>query len=457
MNGRRRLMMGLALLGGLGSARVSGMDFTVNSAVDAHDAALDGVCETAAGNGICTLRAAVEELDVAIVTQRRVFLPALTFVISLGQLNFSSAMLLQGGGMDATIVRAEVGSPDRFMSDHGNNGDLTLRDLTITGFDNGSDFGDLGGAVSSLGYLVVERCRLEHNQSGQGGAIYSGGDVTILDSILSFNRSNEGGAVFSQGSLHVERSIFESNNAKYSGGAIFMDAGNGKNVIHASLFLANVAGYGGALHFRRSGAVVNSTFHANRATTEGGAIWAWASDPVRIINSTLTANVANSDLDGFGTGGGIFVYGADVVELSNSILAGNLEYEYYFACECWIGFPRECAGSIASNGFNIIQTNPGGCVVTGPVQAVDPLLLPLAYYGGPTRSRELGPGSPARNAGTPLAQGGCVDSLGAPVTTDQRGAVRPYGGECDLGAVEHGTMMFRDGFDTAVRWSAITD
>ena len=76
---------------------------------------------------------------------------------------------------------------------------------------------------------------------------------------------------------------------------------------------------------------------------------------------------------------------------------------------------------------------------------------------GSTPSREPGSGSPARNAGMPLAQGGCFDQLGAPITTDQRGAVRPYGGECDLGAVERGTMMFSDGFEAGVRWSAITD
>ena len=145
--------------------------------------------------------------------------------------------------------------------------------------------------------------------------------------------------------------------------------------------------------------------------------------------------------------------------LSNSILAGNFEYNYDSVCGCWVGFNQECTGNIVSNGYNIIQNNDGiSCIVSGGALAVNPGLHPLSSYGGPTLTRELWPGSPAHNAGRPVALGGCVDDLGfAPLTTDQRGAVRPYGGECDLGAVEHGAMMFSDGFDdsTALRWSAV--
>ncbi|HTO74935.1 MAG TPA: CSLREA domain-containing protein, partial [Thermoanaerobaculia bacterium] len=39
--------------------------FTVNSTGDAHDANPgDGICETAPGNGVCTLRAAIDEANV---------------------------------------------------------------------------------------------------------------------------------------------------------------------------------------------------------------------------------------------------------------------------------------------------------------------------------------------------------------------------------------------------------
>lgn len=67
----------------------------------------------------------------------------------------------------------------------------------------------------------------------------------------------------------------------------------------------------------------------------------------------------------------------------------------------------------------------------------DPLLGPLAYNGGTTKTRDLLAGSPAIDSGNP---GGCTDPLGMTLVTDQRGFRRPVNGSvalrCDMGAVE---------------------
>jgi hypothetical protein len=57
----------------------------------------------------------------------------------------------------------------------------------------------------------------------------------------------------------------------------------------------------------------------------------------------------------------------------------------------------------------------------------DPALVALADNGGPTQTIALGPGSSAIDAGG--ANTTCA-------STDQRGAARPYGGGCDIGAYE---------------------
>jgi hypothetical protein len=58
--------------------------------------------------------------------------------------------------------------------------------------------------------------------------------------------------------------------------------------------------------------------------------------------------------------------------------------------------------------------------------ASDPFLGPLADNGGPTPTMALLPGSPAIDAGVPIAG----------VTTDQRGVARPQGTAPDIGAFE---------------------
>ena len=95
-------------------------------------------------------------------------------------------------------------------------------------------------------------------------------------------------------------------------------------------------------------------------------------------------------------------------------------------------------------------------VTGGVITDVDPTLQPPVYNGGVTRTQAISPGSPAQGAGRPTALGSCVDDSGAALTVDQRGAVRPYGTNCDLGAFEYGPMIFTDDFeleDTG-RWSA---
>ena len=57
------------------------------------------------------------------------------------------------------------------------------------------------------------------------------------------------------------------------------------------------------------------------------------------------------------------------------------------------------------------------------------MLAPLAYYGGPTQTMALLPGSPAIGAGS-------IALIPAGVTTDQRGYARIVGGTVDIGAYE---------------------
>ncbi|HLF22534.1 MAG TPA: CSLREA domain-containing protein, partial [Burkholderiales bacterium] len=58
----RRCLRLFIVIVGLGQSSAWAAVFTVNSTVDAVDFKPgDGVCETALGNGVCSLRAAIQE------------------------------------------------------------------------------------------------------------------------------------------------------------------------------------------------------------------------------------------------------------------------------------------------------------------------------------------------------------------------------------------------------------
>jgi hypothetical protein len=97
---------------------------------------------------------------------------------------------------------------------------------------------------------------------------------------------------------------------------------------------------------------------------------------------------------------------------------------------------------LTAEGYNLIE-NTTGCTITGDttgdVTGASASLGPLQNNGGQTLTHALQAASPAIDAGNPA---GCVDQNNAPLTTDQRGYIRPVDGDsnasaiCDMGAFE---------------------
>jgi len=128
---------------------------------------------------------------------------------------------------------------------------------------------------------------------------------------------------------------------------------------------------------------------------------------VRISFTTINGNLAGAGAANLETQATASGYG---VSVSGSIVAGAPS--------------TNCAGLIVTAGHNIDDGNT--CGFDRPFTA--PRLQALAANGGPTQTEALGSGSPAIDTG-----GAC----GTPAF-DQRGAARPSGNGCDLGAFESG-------------------
>jgi len=183
------------------------------------------------------------------------------------------------------------------------------------------------------------------------------------------------------------------------------------------------------------------TLRGNSAVYGGGAISNGTASLLRVTNSTLADNSAESDF--YGAGG---IDNDGTVTVSNCTLSGNSAGGVGDAIgnggsatlmNTIISGPSEsnCYNSTVpvTDGGHNLQWPGADCGATIP--SLDPLLDPngLKDNGGPTQTIALLSGSPAIDAGDPQV---CANP---PVNgVDQRGYARPGAGhtQCSIGAYE---------------------
>jgi len=120
-----------------------------------------------------------------------------------------------------------------------------------------------------------------------------------------------------------------------------------------------------------------------------------------------------------GNGGTGIDTGNASAEVQNTLIASNVQ---------------GCAGHVTSKGYNLTDDLRCALGETGDQTTQDPRVGELAGNGGPTQTKALTGGSTAIDAGNPT---GCTDPVsGGMLSADQRGARRPAGGRCDIGAFE---------------------
>ncbi len=165
------------------------------------------------------------------------------------------------------------------------------------------------------------------------------------------------------------------------------------------------------------------------AGNQSRGMWTFA-DGTSFTNSTISGNGVSQ------IGNGLILAGN--ANLVNTTISGNGAYgidgtfgEYHLLNTIVAGNGEgSCRGSdayLCSHGHNLASDD--SCAldpVLGDLIGIDPLLLPLADSGGPTRTHALGFGSPAIDAG---------QDRGMP-PLDQRGLGRPQGAGFDIGAHE---------------------
>jgi PASTA domain len=293
------------------------------------------------------------------------------------------------------------------------------------------DGGDIrrGIVVDPATEVTVDSFVVQHGNPGSGqitaGGVLNSGTLTLSNSRVVDSYANEGAGIANGGTLHLFRSTVSGNESSGFGGGIVNYETRTLTIAESTVAQNSATIRGGGIYFYgASVSIRNSTLSGNTAGWEGGGVYLSGNNAVLdVSSSTIASNSA-----GFSAGGGIYVGGGvdSVVTLRNTILGDNSAS----------GSP-DCRAStpVSSGGFNLVESTTG-CAFNATDSdfiGVDPLIGPLADNGGPTPTQPLLAGSLANDNANP---GGCLDELGNVLTTDQRGAARPLGNACDIGAFE---------------------
>ncbi len=312
-----------------------------------------------------------------------------------------------------------------------------------------------GGALHAV-FLSVQNSSFETNVAGiSGGAILAQAVAGISDSSFVTNEALAGGAIQSvnlelnnvelrensafggggavsiSDSATIDRSRFIDNTGGVGGGLHVHDTGGTGNPtsITRSLFTGNTATDGGGLYIRSNASIGNTTIHNNFASNAGG-LYIHADGDVTAVNMTLAGHITGQDLHKLGK-----------LTMGNSIIFTPGQPD----CLTTLDDPP-----IYSLGNNVVDDD--SCffdqVLPSDQEIENPMLDALADNGGGTMTLALLDGSPLIDAGSnDLCAAAPVNGV------DQRGAARPEGAACDIGAHEQGSVapsvdgIFADGFE----------
>lgn len=474
----------------------AGGEYTVDRTDDvlSADACLDGVPED------CSLRGATRRSNQDTIDSLIILPDGLYELTIEGSDEADAATGDLDVRSDALLLRAAPGAhpiihqraDDRIFDLDPSAGAVTLEGpLTL----RGGIVADLNGffAGGSIHARRLPRLTLADVTLEEGIGLHAGGCLywvapTFETSVLDLDRvtfsgcetGGNGGGLFvdvKDAVVTLDRVVARNNIAAERGGGVYLAGGTRTMAMRESELEGNRTGStfttfaeggglyadGGALTILRSSVSGNQAGGATTITASGGGVM--ASDTALLVrNTTLSQNrvVGVNRLGGelMTLGGSADLDFVTVREHSSNnpaaIAYGTGSTVDLFASVVE-GACTGVGGTLVSSGLNVEHSLVGApasqCQLTHPGDqfVLEPVLRPLAGYGGPTQSHTL-----LEKVTSPFI----VGASSCPAT-DQRGAPR-LGLFCHAGSVEDGVAspgpwLFADGFDSGGvgAWSAV--
>ena len=350
----------------------------------------------------------------------------------------TTEIVIEGNG---SIIERDSGATENFrillVDGSGDSGNLTLRNLTISGGVTSGTVGSQnnGGAILNLrGVLTIENSTISDNTtSTSGGGIYNRVGTTIItNSTISDNTAGRrGGGIYTVGNnITIINSTISGNTAPIEGGGIYYD--NGTLSITNSTISDNTTGRDGGGIYSRVGpsiVITNSTISGNTAAFRGGGIHSRVT--LSITNSTISGNTA-------ALGGGIYSIVGIITTINSSIVSDNSATDLGPNCLNGITTVIDGGNNLSDDG-NIMTPALSECfdgsMGSSSITNFDTAncLGLLADNGGSTQTKALIlDGSCTTN---PAIDGTGAACVGTPVNgEDQRNF--PRDSMCDIGAFE---------------------
>jgi hypothetical protein len=305
-------------------------------------------------------------------------------------------------------------------------------------------------------------------QNGYGGGIYDDADSTFAGLTVTNNTATSGGGgLYTDTTDSIANSTISGNSVTaagqyYGGGGVFSNGPTtttNTTISNNSVAVASASDAGGGGFYNDyQSTVTGSTISGNTVTgtgagSGGGGIFNY--DNGTFMNDTITANTSALDGGGYdsynntynplfvndtffnntATGAGGNIRNGYKMEMGNTIAAGGTAGGVANDID-------NTGGTLTSDDYNLIQAAVVGNALAGTTTnnklGVDPALLPLSNYGGPTFTIADQAASPGTAAipWTSSSGGTCGNETG--VMVDQRGFTRGAGNKCDIGAYEFG-------------------
>ena len=193
-----------------------------------------------------------------------------------------------------------------------NTGTMTITDSTISGNSNSTTYGIAG--IYTTATMTITGSTISNNsatnfQSDGGGIGLYGGFLTITRSIITGNSGEYAGGIqlFGGSGVLITDTTISGNTARQGGGGIskWISSSSVPISIVNSTISGNTAGLGAGINTWASPVTItNSTISNNSASYKGGGIYMVdSSTQLKVTNSTITGNRANTgDLGGDGGG-----------------------------------------------------------------------------------------------------------------------------------------------------------